>query len=379
MPDPKAVELARSRWIDGKDRSLGVLSAEPLVLETPVELLAGRRIIEKDSLFVRNVQDLPAGHTLEPLSIDGWEIELAGLIEPRRVVIHAEELLEMDQVEHELVLQCSGNGRSLYGGIPGTPWTQGGVANVRFAGVPLSAVLARHGVAIDPDARYVTAEGRTGVRVGDRPAFEHSLPVADVLARTILALELNGEPLPGIHGGPVRLVTPGFFGTMQLKWLSRLRFEAAESSTFFHANEYRVPLEPVAPGETFRFTLENSRPTWHLKLMSCIFDPRPGATFEAGPVAVSGVAYNDGSVRIASVLVSTDRGETWRAAEIQRPESPFAWHPWSITIELAPGDREVWARAVDELGQTQPLDGAVTWNPNGYEWTGVGRTRLIVR
>ena len=75
----------------------------------------------------------------------------------------------------------------------------------------------------------------------EKPDLEHSIPVADVLERGIIALRLNGEPLPGIHGGPVRLVTPGFFGTMQIKWLTRLRFETAESPNFYHATEYRVP------------------------------------------------------------------------------------------------------------------------------------------
>ena len=66
----------------------------------------------------------------------------------------------MDQVEVEMVLECSGNGRTEYRDTPGTPWGHGGVANVRFGGVPLSAVLDRHGVTVDPRARYVTAEGQ---------------------------------------------------------------------------------------------------------------------------------------------------------------------------------------------------------------------------
>ena len=88
----------------------------------------------------------------------------------------------MEQVEIEMVLECSGNGRRQYGGIPGTPWGYGGVANVRFAGVPLSAVLERHGVTVDPQVRYVTAEGQDAPRRSIEAVFEHSLPVADVMA-----------------------------------------------------------------------------------------------------------------------------------------------------------------------------------------------------
>jgi len=365
-------------WIEGKNPNLEVLSEVPLVLGTPTRLMAGHRIIDKHSLFVRNIQDLPEGHTLEPRPIEGWEIELTGLIDPSQLTIQGEELLAMDQVEHEMVLQCSGNGRSMYDGIPGTPWTQGGVANVLFSGVPLAAVLEKHGVRVDPQVQYVTGEGKDLPMGRELPDMEHSLPVWDVLDRSILALKLNGEDLPGIHGGPVRLVTPGLFGTMQLKWLSRLRFETAESPTFYHADEYRIPLSPVKPGERFRFTLENSRPTWYIRLMSYILEPESGASLSAGPVVVSGVAYNDGTARLESVLVSADGGRNWQSARFDVPDSPFAWYQWTTQVDLGPGTHELWARAIDELGRSQPLDGSIYWNPNGYEWTGVFKTEVTV-
>jgi sulfite oxidase len=273
-----------SGWIDGIDKRLEVMSAVPLVLSTPVSLLAEQRITDKKYLFVRNIQDLAEGMTMEPVPLEGWEIELTGLIRPFRVVIRAEELRKMEQVEYETILQCSGNGRNEYTGIKGTPWNQGGVGNVRFAGVPLKAILEKHNVTVDPQVKFITAEGHDGPMGLEKPDLEHSIPAADVLERGILALRLNGEPLPGIHGGPVRLVTPGLFGTMQIKWLARLRFETAESPNFYHATEYRVPYSLLKIGEKFRFTLENSRPTWDIRLMSYILNPLPGARLKAGPV-----------------------------------------------------------------------------------------------
>ena len=373
------VESPALGWVEGKDPGLEVMAEAPFVLSTPIRLMAGERITDKHRLFVRNIQDHAEAHTLEPQPIEGWEIELEGFIDPRRVVIHAEELLDMEQIEYEMVLQCSGNGRAMYPSIPGTPWNQGGVGNVVFSGVPLSAVLEKHNVRIDPQVKYVTAEGKEGPMGRELPDLEHSLPLDDVLRTSILALKMNGEDLPGIHGGPVRLITPGFFGTMQIKWLERLRFETAESPCFYHAVEYRVPLTPVKQGEKFRFTLENSRPTWLIRLMSYILDPEPGAELAAGPVTVSGVAYNDGTARMESVLVSIDRGRTWKPAEFETPDSPYAWYQWSIQTELEPGTHEIWARAIDELGRTQPLDGNVNWNPNGYEWTGVFKTEVTVK
>jgi DMSO/TMAO reductase YedYZ molybdopterin-dependent catalytic subunit len=137
-------EYERQDWIEGKERRLEVLNEAPLVLATPVHLLAGQRITDKQVLFVCSIHDLAEGHTLEPRSIEGWEIELAGLIDPSRVVVHAEELLEMDQVESEMVLQCSGNGPGDVLRHSGHTLDQGGVANVRFTGVPLSAVLEKN-------------------------------------------------------------------------------------------------------------------------------------------------------------------------------------------------------------------------------------------
>jgi DMSO/TMAO reductase YedYZ molybdopterin-dependent catalytic subunit len=377
MRDPKR-NIAGSEWIAGIDPRMEVMSAVPLVLSTPVRLLAENRITDKKHLFVRNTQDLAEGMTMEPVPLEGWELELVGLIKPFRVVIRAEDLLEMPQVEHEMVLQCSGNGRNQYPGIPGTPWNQGGVGNVRFSGVPLKAILEKYKVTFDPQVKYVTAEGHDLPMGLEKPDFEHSIPVAPVLERGILALNLNGDPLPGIHGGPVRLVTPGLFGTMQVKWLARLRFETAESPNFYHATEYRVPHALLKPGEKFRFTLENSRPTWEIRLMSYILDPEPGARLKAGPVTVRGVAYNDGSAPIESVLVSFDRGRSWHPADFETPDSPYAWYEWQAQTTLKPGIHEIWARATDALGRSQPLDGKIFWNPNGYEWTGVFKNKVTV-
>ena len=162
-------KLAHENWIEGIDPRLEVMNAVPLVLSTPVHLLAENRITDKNYLFVRNIQNLAEGMTMEPVPLDGWTIELTGLIRPFRVVIRAEDLLAMEQVEYEMILQCSGNGRNEYTGIKGTPWNQGGVGNVRFAGVPLKAILEKHNVEIDPQVKYVTAEGNDGP-IGTREA-----------------------------------------------------------------------------------------------------------------------------------------------------------------------------------------------------------------
>lgn len=375
-----AESTLRATSIEGKDARLEVLSENPAVLETPHALLAEHAVTPASDLFVRNVQRLPAGVTAELPSLKGWTFELAGLID-RAVLIAGEELLGMDQVEYEMVLQCSGNGRTRFSEmfpISGVAWGHGGVANVRFAGVPLSALLEKHDVKISREAKFVTAEGKDLRQQHEVQEFEHSLPLADCLESSILALKLNGELLPTIHGGPVRFVTPGYYGAMQIKWLQRLRFESTESTNFYHAVEYRVPKARVRYGENFGFTLENSVPTWKLRISSLILDPESSVVLTAGDHTFRGVAFNDGDAPIESVLMSFDRGKSWRSATLQPSRSPYAWCRWTIQKSLAPGTHEVWSRAIDALGRAQPLDASIYWNPNGYQWNGVCRLEVHV-
>src|SRR5581483_2158504 len=107
--------------------------------------------------------------------------------------------------------------------------------------------------------------------------------------------------------------------------------------------------------------------------------PAPAVTLKSRPQTFSGVAFNDGSARLESLLVSFDRGQNWRQADLQVPDSPYAWYPWTIQAELKPGNYEVWSRAVDTLGRSQPIDGSIYWNPNGYEWNGVHKIEVTVK
>ena len=166
-----------------------------------------------------------------------------------------------------------------------------------------------------------------------------------------------------------------------LLFLGRPRFETAKSPNFYHAHhatEYRVPLSVLKQGEKFRFTLENSRPTRDIRLMIYILNPEPGATLKAGLVTVNGVAYNDGKALIESVLVSVDRGQSWQPAKFDVPDSPYAWYQWKTHATLGRGNHEIWARATDALGRSQPVDSKIFWNSNGHEWTGVFKIEVTV-
>lgn len=379
-----AAEEAKSAdgVITGKDRRLIVHKAAPCEIETPGELLYANRVTPKELLFVRNNQQLADSQTLAPSTAAEWPIEFGGLVEYPRT-LELKRLRELPTIERELVLQCSGNGRKFFSEAakcPGSPWHIGAVANVRFGGVALRVAIDELKLNVDPRATFLTAEGRDAPPKPDIADFEHSLPLADALDRSFLALTLNGEPLPAAHGGPVRLVTPGYYGTMHVKWLSRIRFETSETANHHQIRRYRTPYDPVKPGAEFQYDLSNSEPNWRMRIKSIILSPGDGAKIERASqpeheLTVAGVAFNDGSCRVDRVEISTD-GDVWRRVPVEVPESPFAWYRWSTTIVLKPGEQTIRCRAIDALGRTQPLDGSIHWNPAGYAWNGVHTVRV---
>jgi DMSO/TMAO reductase YedYZ molybdopterin-dependent catalytic subunit len=359
------------QFIVGKDKRLIVHNAKVGEIETPLKLLGEHAVTPKELLFVRNNQVLPGTLTLDAAKESDWRIELSGLLEKAASITLA-ELKKLPQQEHELVLQCSGNGRAWFARsvkAEGAQWQNGAMGNVVFRGVPLKAVLEHCDAQVEADARYLAAEGKD-VPAKEGPDFEHSIPLAVALERSILALSLNGEPMPQVHGGPVRLVTPGYYGTMNVKWLSKLRFEAEESKNHHHVGRYRTPLRPIKPGGEFKSTLANSEANWDMRIKSVIFGPLEGARLSPGEVEIRGVAWNDGQTKIEAVEVSSDGGQSWRRAQLTHPKSPYAWHPWKLVAKLPAGKHKLLSRAIDVAGRAQPLDGATGWNPAGYAWNG---------
>lgn len=367
------------QFIRGKDKRLIVHNAKVGEIETPLALLRDSDITPKELLFVRNNQVLPGTLTTDPAEIGDWQLDLAGLIDkPRKVA--ATEVARLPQEEVELVLQCSGNGRANFAKsvkADGVQWQHGAMGNVKFKGVRLRMLLDHLGIKPAAEAKFIAAEGNdTPAKSGDAD-FEHSIPLADALDRSLLALSMNGEPLPKVHGGPLRLVTPGYYATMNVKWLSRLRFEAGESKNHHHVGRYRTPLWTIEPGSKFTTTLDNSEPNWNMRIKSVIFGPLDGERLAPGMIEVRGVAWNDGTAKIDAVEISTSGGNMWRRAEFKRPKSPYAWHPWSIMLDLSRGTT-IQCRAIDALGRTQPPDGSIAWNPAGYAWNGVDLVTVMV-
>lgn len=373
-------KMTADQYIQGKDRRLIVHSTKTGEIETPLELLRQHRHTPKSLLFVRSNQVLAETLTVAPAMAPDWTIELKGLLE-KPVSLTVAQLEKLPQRDVELVIQCSGNSRSRYAEsvkAEGVPWKNGAMGNVVVRGVALADALEACGAKIKAEAKYLTVEGKDVPLMPNTPDFEHSVPLADALQKSLLVLAMNGEPLPKVHGGPVRFVIPGYYATMNVKWVSGMTFAAGETTNYHHVDRYRTPRQPLKPGDPFRSTLDNSEPNWNMKIKSVIFAPLDGAKVNAGNVEVSGVAWNDGVNRIVAVEVSTDDGATWRRAKLTNPMSPYAWHPWKIDLNLPRGATKILSRAIDAAGNSQPLDGTIHWNPAGYAWNGVDAVRVDV-
>jgi hypothetical protein len=115
-----------------------------------------------------------------------------------------------------------------------------------------------------------------------------------------------------------------------------------------------------------------------MRIKSVLFSPREGERVAAGPVDISGVAWNDGAVPLEAVLVSVDGGQSWRRAELKSATGPYAWRPFQARLGLEAGKRTLLARAVDAWGRTQPLSGRATWNPAGYAFNAVHAVTIDV-
>lgn len=336
----------------GKDRRLIVHTTAPLNAEPPLDLLT-QTITPIERLFLRNNQMLPSVDT------ESWSLSIDGLVR-RPLTISYDELRRLPTSSYVAVLECSGNGRRRFAeqGTPaeGLQWGDGAVGNAEWIGVPLALLLERTG--IKRGAIQAECWG-----YGDEP-FARGIEISKLLNDAMLAYAVNGRPIPALHGGPVRLVVPGWGGVNWVKWISRMSLISHESESAY--NQQRYVLADSA-GKAYGKVRE-------LAVKSLITSPTAGA-LRAGRHTISGFAWSAGH-GIAQVEVSTDGGLSWQAAELLHDLGPRSWRAFSYEWAAAPGAYVLAARATDALGATQPIDAA--FNQQGYLMNAVQRVPVSV-
>lgn len=347
--------------LPGKD-GLTILNDRPINAETPAHLL-NDDVTPASRLFVRNNGVPPAD-----ADAGGWRIELAGESCRRPTTLTLEEIRE--RFEHhtlQLQLECGGNGRSeFYPPARGNQWTTGAIGCPEWTGVRLADVLEHAGVA--DDAVYVAYQAADTHLSGDpsKQPISRGVPVAKAMeAESLLAFAMNGEPLPALHGAPLRVVCAGWPGSVSGKWVNRILIrDRVHDGAKMLGQSYRVPCEPVAPGTDVPdhdMCIIESMP-----VKSLITMPKSGIRHALGePLAIRGHAWA-GDLEVARVHTSIDFGATWQRAALTKPVNRLAWQHFDAEVEFPqPGYYEVWARAEDERGRAQPMV-LPGWNPRGY-------------
>jgi DMSO/TMAO reductase YedYZ molybdopterin-dependent catalytic subunit len=196
--------------------------------------------------------------------------------------------------------------------------------------------------------------------------ISRGVPLAKALENeSLVAWAMNGEALPGVHGFPLRLVCGGWPASVSGKWLRRILIRnIVHDGEKMGGQSYRVPCEPVAAGSTVAD--EDMCIIESMPVKSLITWPKSGSLHSLSrPLAVRGHAWA-GDLPVGEMYTSIDFGATWQSAAVRQPANRLAWQRWHASIEFSqPGYYEVWARAVDERGRSQPavLPG---WNPRGY-------------
>ncbi len=359
------VPLAFDEGLVGKHPDMIVLSDKPWNVETPPHLLDDA-VTPIERMFIRNNGLVPE----EKIDPKAWTLTIKGeSVKAPKTYTLSELKTKFKTYTYRLVLECGGNGRS--GFVPqtsGNQWDQGAVSCAEWTGVRLKDIL--NDVGLKDDAVYIGYYSKDlhPSRDPSKVVISRGVPIKKALEdETLVAWAVNGQDLPLMHGFPLRLVIGGWPASVSGKWLHTIAIRNKEhDGAKMDGQSYRVPRQPISPGEKLAETPENFRIIESMPVKSLITYPKSGAMIDLGKtLSLRGHAWA-GDVGIKEVQVSVDYGATWQKANVQLPKNRLAWQHWSAQIQLPKkGYYEVWARATDTNGITQPMV-IPAWNPGGY-------------
>jgi sulfite oxidase len=346
----------------GKRRDMTVRGQSPFNAEPPASVLAGGVITALDAFYSRNHGPFP------DIAPEQWRLTVGGMVDKPLTVTYDELTSRFSAHSVVATLACAGNRRAellKVRPIPGKdPWAHGAISTAEWRGARLADVLDAAGVHHHDGLHVAFAAPDVAPEAVPVQSYGSSIPLSKALsADVLLAWEMNSEPLPRVHGGPVRVVVVGYVGARSVKWVTAITVQPVPSENYFQALDYRIlPPEAdpdaAAPGEGISLS--------SLPLNCDILVPGDDEEIPAGPLTIRGWALAGGGRGIGRVDVSLDQGRSWRQADLQPVISQWAWRLWSLTVQVQPGPLSVTARAWDDTGATQPESPAHLWNPRGY-------------
>lgn len=338
----------------------------PEDLETPLRYF-DQYLTPVDAFFVR--QHLPRP---SPIDRAAYRLTVNGMV-AKPLELTLADLQRLPQQTLPAVIECTGNGRGFYSPkVPGIQWGRGAIGNAEWRGPRIADVLKAAGVS--SGATWLEVDGADR-GVAATPDFVRSMPMQKALhPATLLALKMNGQPLPDIHGAPARLIVPGWDGTSSVKWVVRITAAAQQTAGFFMNPGYRYPKYALPPGSAPKpAELEVIE---GMPVKSTITAPEDQSKLPMGSIAIRGFAWA-GEHAIERVDVSTDGGSRWQTAELTGAKLPFAWRLWRLDWKPStPGYYTILSRATDTAGRVQPIVSA--WNPSGYLWNAIDRVGVLM-
>lgn len=346
------------------------LTYRPPNYETPASYLDGL-FTPNDAFFVRyHLADIPE------VDARSWKLRVGGEAIGAAIELELDDLRRFEPVELAAVCMCSGNRRGLFQPhVPGVQWGSGAIGNAVWKGARLKDLLNRAG--IKKEAVEVAFDGADAPVAEKTPDFVKSLPVWKALdENTLVAYEMNGEPLPHFNGFPARLVVPGWTATYWVKHLTSIEVLAKPFEGYWVSNAYRIPQGKFPVIERFltQETVANT-PITEMMVNSLITAPADGARARLHrSTEIRGIAW-DGGYGIRAVEISSDDGKSWHDAALGEDHGRFSFRLWSFRwTPSQPGQHTLSARASNRAGQMQTSE--LILNPAGYHHNLIQRVAL---
>jgi DMSO/TMAO reductase YedYZ molybdopterin-dependent catalytic subunit len=336
------------------------LTYRPPNYETPIEYFR-TAITPNDAFYVRyHLSFIPE------VDAKTWKLAVGGDGANGQAELTLDDLKQLPAAEVVAGNQCSGNRRGLFQPhIPGIEWGYGAMGCARWKGARLKDILDK--VGLKKEAIEIAFDG-ADMPVSDKtPDFIKSIPAWKAIEdTTLVAYEMNGQPLPHFNGFPARIVVPGWAAVYWMKHVTSIKAVTKPESGFWMNPAYRIPLGkfPIVARFTSQETAVNT-PITEMVVNSLITSPANDVKVKAGSsVTIGGIAW-DGGYGINAVEVSDHGGKSWAAATLGEDLGRYAFRTFSFSFTpKAKGKQTVMARATNKIGQGQTTE--LIANPAGY-------------
>ncbi|KAL9059374.1 MAG: hypothetical protein Q9162_001243 [Coniocarpon cinnabarinum] len=333
--------------------------------ESPRKTLVNEVITPNEEFFVRNHGGIPY------IDKDAWFVDVEGLVKnPRRLTLaDLQDESKFPRMSVVSTIQCSGTRRieqiNTYPGdgdeLINAPWGEGAIGNARWTGVSLKKVIKHCGGLAEGGKHLEFFGADTYYKKMAMQNYVVSIPWRKVkIHEAMLAWEMNGQPLPRIHGYPVRIVVFGYIGARSVKWLTRIRAISSESRAPVQKKEYLHYSNQLSK---YNNSFSAGISILDMPVSSAIMEPRDGTVIpHDGKIFLKGWAYSGKGFPVR-VEVSFDGGVIWYEAEHLSKKYFHAWRIWETWVPVDPeGWIEVLVRCWDDALNTQPNFQRSAWN-----------------